>query len=314
MSEDLIVDPVISGLIPPLTPEELAGLEENIRKFGCISPLVGWKGKGILLDGHNRKTICERLGVGYVTRWLEFPDREEAELWVYRNQFGRRNLTADQMSLLRGRYYNRVKDKRGNPLLKVAKSGVSDEIPQKCQSGTIGRTSQDIAEIEGVSRRTVHRDGRFAEAVETVAKVMPDLPAQVTSGKAPTRKKIMEAAAVAKSDPAKAKEILTSEQTVEVKKDFDPDRPWADFEDEMNGVMGEMMKLRIKIGKLLDYDSDTRQLHGEWAHFYSYTGAIEDLNRYIRHMKNCIPAALDDKNPGYISAELARARKQVEAR
>ena len=110
----IIVDEEFRSLIPPLTDEERAGLEENLLRDGCLEPLIVWAERQILLDGHNRKDICDRYGIDYEIRELSLPDREAAADWIDAHQLGRRNLTPEQMSLLRGRRYNRLKkDKAG---------------------------------------------------------------------------------------------------------------------------------------------------------------------------------------------------------
>ena len=103
----IILDKEFQALIPPLSAEEKAQLEENIVAEGCRDALITWQ--GILLDGHNRFEICERLNIPFRTMEIDLPDRDAAEDWIDKNQLGRRNLTPDQMSLLRGRRYNRAK-------------------------------------------------------------------------------------------------------------------------------------------------------------------------------------------------------------
>jgi hypothetical protein len=52
----VIIDDHFQSLIPPLSAEEKAQLEENIKVEGCRDTLITWQ--GILLDGHNRFEIC----------------------------------------------------------------------------------------------------------------------------------------------------------------------------------------------------------------------------------------------------------------
>ena len=84
------IDPEFRALIPPLTPDERQQLEDNIKLDGCRDPLVVWN--GVLLDGHNRLEICEAHQIPYQTVEHSCDSREEAMVWVIRNQFGRRNL------------------------------------------------------------------------------------------------------------------------------------------------------------------------------------------------------------------------------
>jgi len=54
---------------------------------------------GILLDGHNRFEICQRLQVPYETTPIDIADRLDAKIWIHRNQLGRRNLSDDQRAM-----------------------------------------------------------------------------------------------------------------------------------------------------------------------------------------------------------------------
>jgi len=85
------IDEEFKALIPPLTKEEYAQLEENILADGCRDPLVLWD--GTLVDGHNRYEICTRHGIEFDTVPTEFNSRAEARLWIRKNQLGRRNLS-----------------------------------------------------------------------------------------------------------------------------------------------------------------------------------------------------------------------------
>ena len=86
----------IKSHIPPLRPEELNQLEENIKREGCRSPLVVWN--GVLVDGHNRYDICRRNGLPFAIEQRSFADLDAVIVWVEENQLGRRNLTADQFA------------------------------------------------------------------------------------------------------------------------------------------------------------------------------------------------------------------------
>src|SRR5262245_54177550 len=71
------IDPEFEKLFPPLAPEELGTLEAQlIRDGGCRDPLVVWKGKNILIDGHNRLAICKKHGLKYTIAEREFLGRE----------------------------------------------------------------------------------------------------------------------------------------------------------------------------------------------------------------------------------------------
>ena len=166
------------ALIPPALGEEFVQLEANLLKDGCRDPLVTWR--GILLDGHNRLEICRRHGLPFKTVSVELPNAEAAMDWIDANQLGRRNLTPDQRSIIRGRRYNRMKKAVTNPKGLGGKRGKIDEL----QSDTQQRdTARAIAEKEGVSRSTVIRDGKRAEALEEYARSCPEGARLVLEGK-----------------------------------------------------------------------------------------------------------------------------------
>jgi phage N-6-adenine-methyltransferase len=157
--DDIIVDAEFAALIPPLSAEERQQLEENIAEHGgARDPLVVWASKGTLtlLDGHNRYEICTRLGLPFDIHELRFKSRDEAEDWIDRNQLGRRNLDSRQMSLLRGRRYNRTK----KPAHRPSNADKMSTLPQ--------RTAETLAAEHGVDEKTIRRDGKFAEAVEAL--------------------------------------------------------------------------------------------------------------------------------------------------
>ena len=89
---ELKIDPEFKNLIPPLQDDEFKQLEENILSEGCRDPLTVWG--NILIDGHNRYDICKKHDIPFRTIEREFDSRDDAIIWIIKNQFGRRNLSA----------------------------------------------------------------------------------------------------------------------------------------------------------------------------------------------------------------------------
>jgi phage N-6-adenine-methyltransferase len=152
-----------------------------------------------LLDGHNRYEICTRLGLPFDVHELRFKSREEAEDWIDKNQLGRRNLDTRQMSLLRGRRYNRTK--KGHGERGPEKSG------QNVQSFS---TAESLGAEHGVNEKTIRRDGEFAAAVETLG-----IQREVVTGEIEAPKHAIVAAAQALPEKPSAEQI---EQAVEAVK------------------------------------------------------------------------------------------------
>lgn len=164
------IDKEFESLIPPLDPEEFKQLEENCVKEGIRDALVVWhvpNGDDILIDGHNRFRIsAKHSGLPFNIKRMTFEQRDDAKLWIIRNQLGRRNLSdfvKTELALL------------AEPMVKarakknqIASGGA---VPQK--SAKPVDTRQEIARIAGVSHDTVrkvkaikeHGDPRMIELV-----------------------------------------------------------------------------------------------------------------------------------------------------
>ncbi len=97
----ILIDEEFQNLIPALTQEEFAQLKENILSEGVRDPLVVWRnGDLTLLDGHNRYGICKENDIHFNIIERDFKNREEAKTWIIKNQFGRRNLSPYERSVL----------------------------------------------------------------------------------------------------------------------------------------------------------------------------------------------------------------------
>lgn len=86
------VDAEFEKLMPALSPDEYAQLEALLLAEGCRDPMVTWD--GILVDGHNRYRICREHGIPFRTVPLSLRSRSDAEVWIIKHQFGRRNISA----------------------------------------------------------------------------------------------------------------------------------------------------------------------------------------------------------------------------
>lgn len=203
--EDIIVDAEFAALIPPLSAEERQQLEENIVEHGgARDPLVVWASKGTLtlLDGHNRYEICTRLELPFDIHELRLKSREEAEDWIDKNQLGRRNLDSRQMSLLRGRRYNRIKPKQGG-------TGAN----QHEQSGQNVQSARSaLAAEHGVNEKTIRRDGEFAEAVETLG-----IEREIVAGEIDAPKHEIVAAAKALPEQPTREQVAEAVETVKTR-------------------------------------------------------------------------------------------------
>lgn len=156
-SDSIVIDEEFEQILPPLTADEYQLLEQQLVSEGCRDSVVVWKGHDILLDGHNRIEICDRHELEYTYEEVELPDRDAAKAWIIRHARGQRNLTADQLSYLRGKQYELEKQQGERTDLTSGNSCPKSEAAER------------LAEEHNVSPRTIKGDAQFARAVDKVA-------------------------------------------------------------------------------------------------------------------------------------------------
>ena len=148
------IDNEFKSLIPPLSDEEYRQLEENCIKDGIRDPLVVWhvpNGDDILVDGHNRFEISAKHGgIPFQIKRMTFSLREDVIRWIILNQFGRRNLSAYDRSILALKL---------KPMLtEQAKKRMSDGAKgTQISAEAKGETRNDVAKVAGVSHDTIHK-------------------------------------------------------------------------------------------------------------------------------------------------------------
>lgn len=152
----ITINEELKALIPPLSEEEFSQLEQNILQEGCRDALILWQQDKdfILIDGHNRYEICQRHGLSFKTEIKDFKDFEEVKSWMITNQLGKRNLTEEQKSYLRGLQYQRTKKSLGG--YDFVKS-----VGQNVQP-----THELLAQEHKVSPKTIQRDEKYAVGLD----------------------------------------------------------------------------------------------------------------------------------------------------
>jgi hypothetical protein len=177
----IIIRKEFKDLIPQLKPDELEQLEENILKEGVRDPLVLWPvgDEFVLIDGHNRHSICVKHKLDFPFKKIEFKDDEEARDWMVRNQLGRRNLSPEQQSYLRGLRYNSEKSQGKRSDLTFG---------QNDQKLSTESTAEILAKEYNVSPKTIIRDAEFAKGLDVIAKKDPELKNKILKGESAIKK------------------------------------------------------------------------------------------------------------------------------
>lgn len=160
MDPAIVIDPEIETLLVPHAPHERALLEEALLADGCRDPLVVWKGRGILLDGHARLAVCRRHALPFAVVEIDLPDRAAAVAWVLTRTLARRHLRPIAVAYYRGVLHR----------LTVAPPGTRVDL----DPGHVVRSAAALARESGVDERTLRRDARLAAALDAVAGSLGD--------------------------------------------------------------------------------------------------------------------------------------------
>ncbi|BDD12573.1 hypothetical protein FUAX_50050 (plasmid) [Fulvitalea axinellae] len=251
VKDRLEIDEELKALIPPLLDDEYDQLKENIRQEGVREPILvaEIEGRVFVIDGHNRHRISSELGIDFPVKEISLDSREAAKDWMINNQLGRRNLTDEQRSYLRGLRYEREKQKVSNA------SGAN----QHTKAGEDGgknfpqakKTAQRLAEEYNVTDRTIKNDAQFAKGVDLIGKINPELKQGILSGKEKVKKGdvrmlagIDEQGADSLTEAESVDEIVATAKSIPAKKTKKPKkktpakvvvRPVTELKDEICG-------------------------------------------------------------------------------
>jgi hypothetical protein len=157
---EIVIDPEFQALVFPLSASERAGLEADLLAVRrCLAPLLVWRWqeKKYLVDGNNRLELCREHGIPFRLEELEFPDRAAVMAYIENHQLGRRNLTPEGISYVRGKRY----------LTQRMSHGGDRSLRASTQNGYL-KSAKEVALAFHVSVNTIRRDAVFAAAVDKV--------------------------------------------------------------------------------------------------------------------------------------------------
>ena len=132
-------------LIPALTAEEFKQLEQNCLDEGIREKIITWN--GFIIDGHNRYEIATCWNLEYETETKRFKDENEVKEWMIHNQFGRRNLSNYQRSVLALELESVFSERAKERMLSGKPSQTFDK----------GRVHEKIGNIAKVSHETIRK-------------------------------------------------------------------------------------------------------------------------------------------------------------
>jgi N6-adenosine-specific RNA methylase IME4 len=236
--QQLTINPELKSLIPPLTAEEFKQLETNVLAEGIREPIITWN--GTIVDGHNRYELAQMYDLPYKTREMQFTTMENCKEWMILNQFGRRNLSNYQRSLLALELEEVLKERAKKT------QGMRTDLTSSKNLEEV-RTHKELEKLANVSHETI----RKVKAIE--AKAPEDVKVKLRTGEVSIDKAFKDI----KKEEKKAerdkkiedvKQKIESENLVQPNKKYHViaiDPPWA--YSEKGGFSSE------------DYDADSNR-------------------------------------------------------
>lgn len=211
---NLKIDPGFKQLIPPLSPEELWQLEQNILRDGCRDPLSVWN--TTILDGHNRYEICTRHEIPFAIQRINLKNREEAIVWICANQLGRRNITEETRRYLIGKRYEMEKVIGAHNAAGInqhtKKEVRATTWPEPPFGITAGRTRERLAEEYNISHGTVLKYEKYAQALDSLSRVSPELVPKILSGEVKvSHENAVELSRLSEQDIKRLSELITDD-------------------------------------------------------------------------------------------------------
>ena len=156
------------NLIPALSVEEFKQLEENCLAEGIRDAIITWH--GYIIDGHNRYEIATKNELQYESIEKSFDSEDDVKEWMIHNQFGRRNLSNFQRSVLvlelESVFSARAKEKQkeaGGAVRQISDKAVID-------------TKKELAKLANVSHDTI------AKVKVIQATATPEVKAKLSTG------------------------------------------------------------------------------------------------------------------------------------
>jgi len=171
--QQIIIDREFKFLLPVLDETAFADLEADVLENGIRDSLVLWE--GILIDGYNRYNIAQKHDLPFNTISMEFNSRDEVVIWIIRNQIARRNLTPFQLRYFRGLHYHADRRNQGY-------NSPNAQDLSKPQNEVLINTAAKLAEKYNVSKSTIERDSRLADALIVLGEVSPEAKLSILSG------------------------------------------------------------------------------------------------------------------------------------
>jgi len=154
---ELKINESFKKLIPPLSREEFDQLSNNCVAEGIRDKIILWN--NYIIDGHNRYEIAQTYNLEFEVEQKEFESEQDVIQWMILNQFGRRNLSNYQRSVLALQLEDVFKERAKERQIRKPES-----VSQKSEKQNID-SYKELGKIANVSHDTIAR----VKKIEAVA-------------------------------------------------------------------------------------------------------------------------------------------------
>ena len=241
---NITINEELRSFIDPLADIEYAALERSLRLEGCRDALVLWN--DILIDGHNRYAICQKLGIPFKTvQNTSFSSIEDVQLWVIENNLARRSVSDFQRGVLALRKKDIVAARSAQ------RAGEPDKVGEEPDAASPPwNTREDVAKAARVSSNTISQIERIQRAatpqlVDAVRAGTISINAAANVASLPEEQQRAAVAGGRKELQQAAKQVREQKAAARPKREVLAD---ADVEDAGD----DLAKLRAQIGALKD--------------------------------------------------------------
>ena len=279
----LKIDDEFKDLLRPLNTEEYESLEESIKTLVmAYDPIIHWGGTNI--DGHHRYGICQHGGYEYTTLELDFDSREEAVDWIIDKQYGRRNLTPNEIKYYRGYKFNKLE---GSTNIEKSKG------------------LQELVKEQGVTDRTLRRDGEYQR---NVSNLDPESKNKILKNEIKiTSKEIKEIAKMDKVSAEKAIKSIEEGSGIEYE---DIDSWVVELAEPYKNSVRQLRGIRKKMEALSFNPTEGKYVAAKYTRLKNNLDELIDIIHQCEPITGCDDCGGEGCNSCYGTGFLSRAAKE----
>ena len=264
------INEVLRAYIEPLTESEYAALERSILTEGCRDALVLWG--DVLVDGHNRYSICQRHSIPFkVIQNESFHSMEDVMLWMIDNHLGRRSVSDFQRGVLALRKKDIMDARAAEIAAKAAAEDASIAPPEPADEAAptpakVRTSREDIARAARLSSNTISQIEKIQktaapELVEAVRAGTISINAAATVASLPEAEQVAAVAGGKKLLQQAAKEIREQRAASRPPKEpkLGEDGMPAEPLSEVEQLRAEVAQLKDRVSKLRNENAELRE-------------------------------------------------------